>query len=181
MGAAVPGATAAMDDSGVEARITALLAQRHGPGWGSEPWDRRSEYLDGFGSVGGALLYSALFVPELIEVEGCVFLRDVGWKGIGWDEVAAEVRAARAESAERLKSLVDGFNWVELPYLFASRSDSDEEDEEEEALAEVLVQAWRARLKDLFPGRRFVVRVLGPKETGGTLGLGFEMVLDEAA
>lgn len=53
--------------------------------------------------------------------------------------------------------------------------------EEEDALAEVLVQAWRARLKDLLPDRRFVVRVMSPEEAGGTLGLGFEMVLDTAA
>ena len=152
-----------MDEGGVEARITALLARRHGPGWGTDPWDRRSEYQDGFGSVSGALLHSALFVPELIEVEGFVFLKDVGSKGVGWDEVAAGVRAARAESPERLKRYVDSFNWVELPYL---SNDRDGFDDEADALAEVLVQAWRGRLKDLFPDRRFAVWIKSPEETG---------------
>ncbi|MBD0274579.1 MAG: hypothetical protein ICV73_21945 [Acetobacteraceae bacterium] len=159
-----------MDDSGVEARITALLTRRHGQGWGTEPCDRRSGFLHGFGSVGDALLHSALFVPELIEVEGCVFLKDVGWKGVGWDEVGAGVRAARAEAPEKLKWYVDSFNWVELPYLFNDREGSNEE---ADALAEVLAQAWRARLQGLFPDRRFAVRVTGTEETGHTRGLGF--------
>lgn len=166
-----------MDEGGVGKRITALLAQRHGPGWGAEPWDLRSEYLHGFGNVGGALLYSALFVPELIEVGGHVLLRDVGHKGLAWGEVAAGVRAARAESPERLKSYVDSFNWVELPCLFSDREGSDEE---AHSLAEVLAQAWRARLKDLFPDRRFVVWTKSPEETGHVVELGFGIVLEAA-
>lgn len=166
-----------MEEDSVEERIAALPARRRGPGWGTGPWHRRSGYLDGFGSAGGALLYPALFVPELIEVDGCVFLEDVGWKGVGWDEAAAGVGAARAESPERSKRHVDSFSWIESPYLF---SDSEGPDEEEDALAGVLGRARRPRLEDLFPDRRFVVRPMGAEETGGTLGLGFEMVLDAA-
>jgi hypothetical protein len=44
----------------------------------------------------------------------------------------------------------------------------------------VLAQAWPARLEDPFPDRLFVVWIMGPEETGGTLGLGFEMVLGAA-
>lgn len=92
-------------------------------------------------------------------------------------EVAARVRAARAEAPERLKRLADGSSWVEPPCLLDVPGSSDEE---EGASAGVRVQAWRARLKDLFPDRRSMARTMGPEETGGTLGLGFQMVLDAA-
>lgn len=167
-----------MDGNNVEGRLTALLTRRYGPGTGAIPWEW-SDYLHCFGGLEGALLYAALFVPALIEVEGCVFLKALGVKPAGgWEEVAAGARAARAESPQRLKRYVDSFNWIELPHLF---SDWDASEVEAEALAEVLAQAWRGRLKDLFPGRRFDVRVLAPEETGYALGLGFEMVLDPAA
>ena len=167
-----------MDEGSVEERITALLAQRHGSDWGTgRPLERR-DFLHGFGNYSGALLYSALFVPELIEVEGCVFLWKLGPGACDWPDLVERAKAARAESPEKLKRLVDSLNWVELPFLFFDPGDSDEE---EDALAEVLAQAWRARLEDLLPDRRFVVRIMGPEETGGTLGLGFEMVLQAAA
>jgi hypothetical protein len=166
-----------MDGDDLGERLTALLTRRYGASTGAVPWGS-ADCLHCFGGSAGALLYAALFVPELVEVEGCVFLKDLGVKPAGgWDEVAAGTRAARAESPERLRRYVDSFNWVELPHLFASRDGSDGEDE---LLAEVLAQAWRGRLKDLFPDRRFKVRVIPAEETGYALVLGFEMVGDAA-
>lgn len=162
-----------MTDDSVEARITESLRCHHGAGLGTVPWDR-VDYLHAFGNVRGALLYSTLFVPELIEVEGCVFLKDIGiYPPGGWEEVAARIRVARKTSPEALKELVDSCNWVEVPYLFSDRSGSTEEDE---ALAQVIVQAWRARLKDRFPDRCFAVHVLDSLWTGdpGVVGVGFE-------
>jgi hypothetical protein len=149
--------------------ITALLRARYDQDGGTDVW-HRADFLHGFGSVRAALLHSALFLPELVEVDGLVFLKTF-FPGV-WDEakLAAEVRARRA-SPDELLQFMRGFNWVEVPYLFADRSGSDEEDA---ALARLMAEAWRARLKDLFPKRRFDVRLLSPEETGSVIGVGFE-------
>jgi hypothetical protein len=59
----------------------ALVRQHHRKDdWPPDEWDG-ADFLHCFGSVEGALLYAALFVPELIEIEGCVFLKDLGTEG----------------------------------------------------------------------------------------------------
>ena len=156
-------------------RVTALLKVRYGPGNGTEPWDR-ADYLHAFGNVRDALLYSTLFVPDFVEVEGCVFLKEMGVEPEGgWAEVAAAIRRARETSTDALKRCVDSFNWVEVPYLVGATSAAPEE--EIEVLAEVIAQAWRARLHDCFPDRRFTVRIFDPAETGSVIGIGFEQDL----
>jgi len=153
-------------------RVTALLKVRYGPGNGTEPWDC-ADYLHAFGNVGDALLYSTLFVPEFIEVEGCILLKELGVQPEGgWTEVTAAIRRARETSTDALKRYVDSSNWVEVPCLAADASAASEE--EIEVLAEVIAQAWRARLRDCFPDRRFTVRIFDPAETGSVIGIGFE-------
>lgn len=152
-------------------RVLALLEQRYGGG--DRPADRwdPADFLHGFGTVSGALLYAALFVPEFVEVEGCVFLKNFGVRPPGgWEVVARCVRQARAASPEALRAFLETCNWVELLYLFGSRAASDEECA---ALAALTVETWRARLLDRFPDRRFVVRVIGPEESGSVVSIGF--------
>lgn len=164
-----------MSNANVGDEITSMLRAALGDRDGSVPFDRL-DYLYAFGNVQDALLYSALFAPELVEVEGCVFLKKFGaqLQG-GWSEIAAGIRAARETSIEELKRYVDSFNWVEIAYLFADERGSEQE---HEVLAQVVAQAWRAWLQDQFPDRRFVVRILSPAETGGVVGVGFEQLIE---
>jgi hypothetical protein len=156
-------------------RVTALLKVRYGPGNGTEPWDR-ADYLHAFGNFRDALLYSTLFAPEFVEVEGCVLLKELGVQPEGgWAEVAATIKRARETSTDALKRCVDSSNWVEVPYLVTDTSATSEE--EIEVPAEVIAQAWRARLRDCFPDRRFTVRIFDPAETGSVIGIGFEQDL----
>ena len=87
-------------------RVTKLLAQRFGSGGGVKPFDR-ADYLHAHGSFRDALLYSTLFAPEFIEVEGFVFLKDIGVKPFdGWFGALAEIREAREISPTALKKYV---------------------------------------------------------------------------
>jgi hypothetical protein len=160
-----------MADGNLGERVTALLAARYGDGNGIEPWER-ADYLHAHGNFSDALLYSVLFVPEFIEVEGCVFLKEIGVEPQGGKkELAAGIHQARARSTEALKRYVDSFNWVEVPYLINNQTASDAEIE---VLAELIMQTWLARLNDAFPDRRFTVRILDPATTGSVIGIGFE-------
>ena len=152
--------------------IVDLLTHRYAEGGARfQNWDA-VEFLHAFGSAHAALLYAALFAPEFVEIEGAVFLKDFGASLQGGAEATAEmVRRARAGSPEQFKRFVDSRNWVELPYVCGNPSDTEEE---YERLASLVVDAWRARLKDLYPERRFIVRVLRPEETGSVIGVGIE-------
>jgi hypothetical protein len=162
----------AHDDSGE--RVTALLTLRYGRGNGTEPWDP-ADYLHAFGNLRDALLYAALFLPEFVEVEGFVLLKELGAqpKG-GWAEVAGAIKRARETSTEALKRCVDSFNWVEVPYVVVD--DGSASEQEIEVLAGVIAQGWRGQLRDRFPDRCFVVRIHSPTETGSVIGVGFEQI-----
>lgn len=156
----------AYDDQGV----LALLARRYGE---HSDWSL-NDFMYEHGSAHSAILYLPLFVPRFVEVEGAVFFRDVLPEGSELEELQRNIRAYRSHSPGRLKSYVDSYNWFELRYQFADRlAKSDEY----HALAELLVDAWAARLKYQYPQRRFRVRVMDAKETGSDVGVGFEEVL----
>ena len=86
--------------------------------------------------------------------------------------LAELVRLRRRESAEALKVFVDSCNWLEVPYLVGQDFGAEAEIT---VLAGLLVEAWDARLRAQYPERRFRVRVLPQQETGGAIGVGFEM------
>lgn len=152
-------------------RIPALLKRHYGESdWPPDEWNP-ADFLHCFGTVPGALLYAALLVPEFVEVEGCVFLKNLGVQlPGGWEALARHVRQARAASPQALRAFLESCNWIEIPHLF---SDCAGGDEDCAALAALTVEAWRARLLDRFPGRRFEARVIGPEESGGGVAVGF--------
>jgi hypothetical protein len=149
----------------------ALVRQHHRKDdWPPDEWDG-ADFLHCFGSVEGALLYAALFVPELIEIEGCVFLKDLGAKPAGGvASLAEQIKHARTESPGTLRRFLESCNWVEVPFLFSNHSDNGDGSP---TLAAVIVEVWRARLYDKYPDRRFKVRIISPEETGGWIGVGF--------
>lgn len=132
-------------------------------GQGFDHWD----YLYRFGSTAGALLCARLFVPEFVEMFGCVLLKRDRSEG----EMAA-LKAA-AESGRLSPEFVASFNCVEIGYLFNDRRSSDEDDL---VLAKSVAEAWRGRLKLLYPERTFEVVVLTPEETKSVAAVQFREV-----
>lgn len=130
--------------------------------------NKAADFLYRFGSVKQALLFTELFVPDLVEVSGHVLLRSFKPQGIEGNFLAAV-----GQSSMPLAELVDSFNWTEIPYLFVAEEGVDEE---YQLLAEVVAEAWHGRLKHLFPDRVFEVRVMSPDETGGAVGVGFRQI-----
>ena len=131
----------------------------------------REDYLHELGSVRDALVCSILFAPNFVEVEGFIFLAELAPTSFGsFEELAASIRVAQGKGGDSLTRLLESCNWLEVPYLFADRQGSDEE---VVLLAHVVADAWRHRLRGLYPDRSFDVRVLPPGETGGTIGVGF--------
>lgn len=155
-------------------RILALLHERYaGQGYDLTNWDR-GDFVHAFGTPAAAILHSALFMPAFVEIGSHVFLNGIG-SDLRLDPSLAEnLVAAKRESEEQLRSTLSSYNWVEVTYLFGGSR--PETDEEERLLADLMAEAWRARLALLFPERRFVVRVMEPEETGDSLGVGFEEI-----
>lgn len=123
----------------------------------SAPFD----YLHEFGNVQSALLYSILFIPDFVEVDGSVLIK------MGQEETFS---AGKKSGAMSLVDLEASFNFIEVPYVFSDRDSTDGEDT---MLATRIAEAWRARLTLMFPGRSFRVSVLPPSETGSVIGVQF--------
>lgn len=124
-----------------------------------------ADFLHEFGDVVSALMYSALFVPQFIEVEDSILL-----DCFGPSDAKQGFLDAKKESKISLPELESNFNWVEVPYLF---SNHDSTDDEVNLLAGKIVEAWRGRLKALYPNRTFVVSTIPPEETGSVIGVQF--------
>ncbi len=126
------------------------------------------ELLSTFGRSSSALLYSALFMPDLIEIDGSIL---IFWKA--WTQELREefstVRAKKSSSRD-VEELESNYNWIEIGDLFEEYDSSDEEDE---VLAELVAKSWRSHLKSCYPERVFQVDVLPPEVTGGTVGVQF--------
>jgi hypothetical protein len=146
-----------------QAEAVELLRVRYPAQSGTIP-DQWQDFVYRRGSIPDGLAYGLLFVPPFIEVEGSVLLDDCE---PGFPE---RFLAAKRKSDSELGELEASFNWREVGYLFAN---PEGEDEEELVLAELIAEAWRARLTHLYPKRRFVVRVMMPDETGSIYGVGF--------
>ena len=158
------------DDTELAIDITSLLRSAYSAGSDLANWDR-GDFLHERGSTLGALTYSVLFAPAFVEIEGFVFITNLTPEPAGGlEEIAAQLRAARAKSDEDLRNLLASYNWMEVPYLFANNRGSDPE---VSTLARAIADAWRARLRGLYPDRHFEVRVLPASETGHVVGVGF--------
>ena len=122
------------------------------------------DFMHEFGDVVSALLYSVLFVPDFIEVEHSVLLT------FGREDQAQKFVKAKNNTKMTLSALESSFNFVEVPYLFSNRDSTDDEDK---LLSETIAEAWRGRLKTLYPTRVFVVSPIGPEITGSVVGVHF--------
>jgi len=125
-----------------------------------------ADFVYAAGSPVDALLYSQLFWPELLEIDGAVLLRDGVEDEDDFARVRASVRERGPVETERR------FNLRELSDLFG-KGLAEIDDEHAEVLLARLAEMWRGRLHERFPERRFTVEVLTADETGGDIGICF--------
>lgn len=130
--------------------------------------DNLLDLLHSMGNGRDALLYSILFMPELVVIGDSVLL---SWNLPNKEAIDRFLNMV-GESGRTLEQLESSFNFIEVGYLFDSpgRNLSDDEDE---LLAQRIVQAWSGWLMASFPDRKFSVEVLSPEETGSTVGVHF--------
>jgi hypothetical protein len=117
-----------------------------------------------------ALLYSTIFFPDFIEVDGSIILRD------NVHDAENQFRSGKAEAQMTLAALEAAFNSVEVGYIFSTRpiSDSDTDTSPlERKLAEIIAYSWKLKLKDLYPSRVFSVSVLTAEESGSVISVEF--------
>ncbi len=122
------------------------------------------------GDMVSALLYSTIFFPDFIEVDGSIILRD------NVHDAENQFRSGKAEAQMTLAALEAAFNSVEVGYIFSTRpiSDSDTDTSPlERKLAEIIAYSWKLKLKDLYPSRVFSVSVLTAEESGSVISVEF--------
>ncbi len=130
-----------------------------------------SDFVHAFGKASDALLYSSLFMPELIKIEDSILLRD--------NSDLPVMRKRFLEAKQKIENnnvciskLEASFNFIEIGYAFepSGRNTSDEEDE---ILVYRIRDAWDAWLKLKYPDRKFIVESLSSEQTGSTVGVTF--------
>jgi hypothetical protein len=138
----------------------------------------RADFLFARGKVQDALIYSGLFAPQFIEVEGFILLAEFGVlpKG-GLEQAQRRITEALKISADEARRFVDSCNWVEVPYLLSDNQSSDAEDN---LLARAIADAWQGRLNGLYHDRSFQVQVFPKEETGSVVGVGFREITKQS-
>jgi len=134
----------------------------------NESFDFR-DMIHAVGSPLDALMYSTLFWPQFVEIDGMIFLEGT----IEDEEDRQRLEEVFAKYDEDVARTEQDFNLVEVPSDLFGRRAGNTTEEEDRRLAERLAEMWRARLDLLYPGREFVVQVLEPEETGGEVGIVF--------
>src|SRR5215216_1955275 len=86
----------------LRADITSLLHDAFSKRRDVTNWSR-GDFLHSAGSIPDALVYAVLFAPSFVEIEGLVFLADLGPDSEDWTNIAANVQAARAKSDKDLE------------------------------------------------------------------------------
>lgn len=127
-----------------------------------------TDFIYSFGRASQAVLYSMLYMPELVEVGGSVLL---AWN-VPDEEAKQRFLSGLEKTAMSIEELEASFNFVEIGYLFDAAG-RDTTDEEDELLAKLLANAWKGHLALCYPKRVFVIEVLSPAHTGSTVGLHF--------
>ncbi len=128
-----------------------------------ESRDDLEEYVAAVGNAAGALLYSVMYCPPLMEIDGMVL--QAIQTTMEPEEYPEAVRRALEDLGGDHRQVESSFNLVYVKRMF-NPDRRDTTDDEEMLLAEVLAEAWRAWLHWKYPGRSFVVEVLNKEETG---------------
>jgi len=125
------------------------------------------DFIHAYGDPRQALLMFRAFFPEFSEVDGHVVLSTFLNRADEPQSLIARLRTSPSD----VYSVLKGYRWIEVPYLFANTSLSESDDH---LLARMLAHSWLAALSLSFPATRWVTRVLTPEETGSVVGVCFE-------
>lgn len=123
-------------------------------------------YVSELGDSVEALVYSRLFWPKLVLIEGAVFVALWGDD----EECIAERLRTPASSMSWVPmawtKIVDSFNIFEVAHIFRQiRGTWEIVENANRELASILVQTWSARLEVSYPQRKFSVRFVEADET----------------
>jgi hypothetical protein len=134
--------------------IARILSAAYPPVGSTDP----VSYVSEIGDSVSALAYSRLFWPNILEIEGAVFIALWG----GWEKYVSErIRTPdpKRRSLMSWSEAVNSFNIFEIAHIFRQRNISWALSAEADyALAPFLVQTWSARLAMAYPKRTFKVR-----------------------
>ncbi|WP_145754880.1 hypothetical protein [Nitrospirillum amazonense] len=108
----------------------------------------------------GAFLYSALFMPTILEVEGSIII------DLFSGEIQERFLKKKSEWKGSIQELEASFNFFELPYLFGIEHRMETSDAEDACLCEIIANVWRSLLRETYPERRIIVECLSPEESG---------------
>lgn len=126
------------------------------------------DYIHKYGKGSWALLFSNLFVPDFIELDGSVLLANTARS----DEAKERFTTALTNKQMTRPELESSFNLLEVGYLFdAAGRDTSETDDM--ILAQSIGEALRRSLLAMYPNREFEVRVSTPSESGSTASVSF--------
>jgi hypothetical protein len=119
------------------------------------------DFVGALGSIHGALLYSRLFLPRFVEVDGFVFLQDVVADEGGEGGIRKLIQDC-GDGYEVEKSLNSFDLTLNLPNHLLENAAGDDL-----LLAEQLATLWLLRLQSLYPAKDFFVGVFSDDgETG---------------
>jgi hypothetical protein len=113
------------------------------------------DFVGALGSVGNALLYSRLFWPEFVEVDGMVFIKDYV-DDLGGADVIRKMRDDIGEG----QSIEKNINNFDVNLNFPNHPEENAEGDDL-LLAKQLAKMWSMRLQHLYTRRRFRVEVNG--------------------
>jgi hypothetical protein len=111
------------------------------------------DFAGALGSVGNALLYSRLFWPEFIEVDGMVFLKDFA-DDLGGPDGIRKMRNDLGGEQSFEKSI----NNFDVNLSFPNHPEENAAGDDL-LLANQLAKMWSLRLRQLYAPRRFHVEV----------------------
>ena|ERR1700726_16404 len=126
------------------------------------------DFMHAEGSPFEALVYSRLFWPRFVEIDGMIFMAG---SFEDEDDLSRLSQALATYGGDRLKT-EKSFNLFTISSLFGRRI-GETTDEEDGCLLERLAQMWHSRLRQVFPERCFVVEVLADQQTGEGPGIIF--------
>jgi hypothetical protein len=171
-------------DSDAESRVLRYwLGSKAGP-----------NFLGMLGTPASGLMFSQLFVPKTVLIDGVVFLARLNWQDP--DYISSRQRLLLELSQQNLKQQIEklsNYNWIELvdsvqPLLHPRAAAPYDEGVDDEMytsclrlLASRVAEAWDGILHRRYPQRRFRVYLLDDLEENDSLGVVLEEIDDPLA
>lgn len=128
-----------------------------------------SDFVFAVGSPLEAIMYSRLFWPDFVEVDGMIFINEM----MADEEDRLRLSQVVVRHGGDRREAEKSFNLYEVPSDIFGKAAQEAGPEESRFIASLLCEMWSARLAQLYPHRRFCVEVWEPTTTGGDVGVVF--------